>query len=525
MPTITLTHRRPPWYLTLPALGSVAAVLLPLGYLVFQSLQAKELPQVWNKGSAMLLSNTMLLSGAVLLATTLLALPLAWLTVRTTLIGRRMFSILCVLPLAIPGYVMAYALLSLGGEYDSVLQNLFGWKVGRPKGFWGAALALTAYNLPYMYLTLRAAMQDLDPSLEEAARSLGRGRIGVLWSVIRPQLQPAFLAGAMLVILHVVADFGVVSLMGFDTFSRQLWTMYNTSTAQETAPVAMLLLGLACIFIAIEMAFLRKIRLDRAGIGVARKQALFRLGFWHVPAFLLFAIILLISVIVPAGTVIYWFSRLENPKIISDVWVALGKSVQGSIPAAFFATLLAIPIATMRARYPSKRSFLLERLPFIGYATPALAFALSLIMLCTADWVPDWFFHMTYQTLPLLVFAYTVHFLAEAVGPVRSSMYLAGPRLEEASRSLGAGRVETFFRVTLPVLRHGLIVSLALVFLSCMKELPLTMLLAPPNFETLAKNVWGYTENVEFAKAAPHALAILIFSAAFVGVLLMEGRK
>ena len=520
-----LTHRRPPWYLTLPAIGSVAAIAVPLIYLLVQSLRAEDVAGAFSKSSAMLLSNTMLLAGSVLLATTLLALPLAWLTVRTTLVGRRVISVLCVLPLAIPGYVMAYALLSLGGEYDSVLGKLFGWHIARPTGFYGALLALTAYNLPYMYLTLRAAMQDMDPSLEEAARSLGRGRFSVLWTVVMPQLQPAFLAGAMLVILHVVADFGVVSLMGYDTFSRVLWTTYNTSRAEEAAPVAMLLLILACVFIAIEMAFLRKIRLDRAGLGVARKQALFRLGWWHLPVYLLIALLFIVSVVVPAGTVLYWMGQLTNAKVMGDVWTALGKSVQASIPAAFCATLLAIPIAIMRARYPSRPSFLLERLPFIGYATPALAFALSLIMLCTASWVPDWFYKSVYQSLPLLIFAYTFHFLAEAVGPVRSSMYMASPRLEEASRALGRGPVATFFKVTLPVLRHGLIVSIALVFLSCMKELPLTMLLSPPGFETLAKNVWDYTENVEFAKAAPYALAILMFSAAFVGVLLLEGKE
>ena len=98
-----LTHRRPPWYLTLPAIASVAAIALPLIYLMVQSLRAEDVAGAFSKSSAMLLSNTMLLSGAVLLTTTLLALPLAWLTVRTTLVGRRLISVLCVLPLAIPG--------------------------------------------------------------------------------------------------------------------------------------------------------------------------------------------------------------------------------------------------------------------------------------------------------------------------------------------------------------------------------------------------------------------------------------
>lgn len=503
----------------------MAAVALPLGYLAVQSLRAEELPPVFTESNAALLWRTMLLASVVLTVTTLLGLPMAWLTVRTNLAGRRMLAVLAVLPLAIPGYVMAYALLSLGGAYDSVLGNLFGWQIDRPRGFLGAVLALSAYNLPYMFLTLRAAMQDLDPSMEEAARSLGRGRLAVLWTVVMPQLKPAFLAGAMLVILHVVADFGVVSLMGYDTLSRVLWTTYNTSTAQEAAPVAMMLVALACGFIVVEMGLLRRVRLDRAGIGTARKQSLVRIGWWHPLVYLLFAAVFLISVVVPAGTVAYWMSRLGAVQWWPDVREALLRSVEASVPAAICATAIAVPIALMRARYPSKSSFVLERLPFIGYATPALAFALSLIMLCTATWVPDWLYERIYQSLPLLIFAYTFHFLAEAVGPVRSSMYLAGPRLEEASRALGRGRVATFFRVTLPVLRHGLIVSMALVFLSCMKELPLTMLLAPIGFETLAKNVWDYSENVEFAKAAPFALAILLFSAAFVGVLLLEGRE
>jgi iron(III) transport system permease protein len=512
--------------------------------------QADEMPSLLTAGNAGLLANTMLLAGGVLLITTFLALPLAWLTVRTTLAARRFWSVLAVMPLAIPGYVTAYALLSLGGAYDSVLGNLFNWQIARPRGYLGALLALSAYNLPYMFLTLRAAMQDLDPSIEEAARSLGRGRIGVICSIVLPQLAPAFLAGAMLVILHVVADFGVVSLMQYDTFSLKLWNAFTSEGTTGAAPYALTLTLVSCVFIVIEMAFLRKLRLDRAGVGVARKQAMFRLGWLQLPVCLAMAALFVLSVVVPAGTVIYWMGRIEGLKVIGDfawtIWNAIVpaawehavESSQGAVlagalwssfvvsfPAAVCTTLLAVPIALMRARYPSRTSFLLERLPFVGYAVPALAFGLSLVVLCNAKWVPDWFYRLFYQSLPLVVVAYAFHFLAEAVGPVRSSMYMASPKLEEASRSLGRGRVATFFRVTLPVLRHGLIVSMALVFLSCMKELPLTAILSPPGFETLAWSAWDRTNNVQFAEAAPFALAILIFSAAFVGVLLLEGRE
>jgi iron(III) transport system permease protein len=149
----------------------------------------------------------------------------------------------------------------------------------------------------------------------------------------------------------------------------------------------------------------------------------------------------------------------------------------------------------------------------VGYATPALALALGVVfvVLRAAPWL--------YQTAGLLVFVYSVHFLAQAVGPVRAGLHLAAPRIEEASRSLGLGPVATFRRVTLPILRPGLAAAVVLVLLSCVKELPLTFILAPLDFETLALNVYSYTTEAMFAEAAPYALAIVLLSALLTSVV------
>jgi iron(III) transport system permease protein len=124
-----------------------------------------------------------------------------------------------------------------------------------------------------------------------------------------------------------------------------------------------------------------------------------------------------------------------------------------------------------------------------------------------------------YQTAGLLVFAYTVHFLAQAVGPVRAGLHVATPRIEEASRSLGFGPIATFRRVTLPILKPGLVAAATLVFLSCIKELPLTIILAPLDFETLALKVYGYATEAMFAQAAPYALTIVLLSALLASIL------
>lgn len=460
----------------------------------------------------------MLLLCGVLFVVTALALPAAWLTSRTNLIGSKYFTLLLVLPLAVPGYVMAYALLGLAG-YKGMLSTMMGRTVMPLTGYWGALLALSLYNFPYMFLNLRSALMDLDPSLEEAARSLGDGRRAMLRRVIVPQLTPAYMAGAMLVALHVIADFGVVSLMGFDTFSLKLYVNLEYGDRANASRIGLLLLVFAAILITVEMWFLRGLRLDRVGGGAQRATRLVRLGWLQTPGVVLLGLIFIAGVVVPAATLIYWLSQIESMgSIMATVWDALSSSLLLGVLPAICATALAVPIAIMRARFPSRRSLIYERLPYIGYATPALAFALSLIFFARhLPWL--------YQSFGLLVYALTLHFMAEAVGPVRSSLYLATPRMEEASRSLGRGRFATFVRVTLPTLRNGLIVSMALVFLSCMKELPLTMLLSPPGTRTLATRVWSYSDDAQFHLAAPHALMILIFSCGFVALLLVSGRQ
>ncbi|MER3484405.1 MAG: iron ABC transporter permease, partial [Meiothermus sp.] len=130
-----------------------------------------------------------------------------------------------------------------------------------------------------------------------------------------------------------------------------------------------------------------------------------------------------------------------------------------------------------------------------------------------------------YQTLGLLVMAYALYFLAEAIGPIRSSLYQAPPRLEEAARGLGYPPAQAFLRATFPLLRRGLLSGMALVFLSSVKELPLTFLLAPVGYDTLATRIWSYTSEAQYAEAAPYALLIVLFSACFVGLLLTQERR
>ena len=220
-------------------------------------------------------------------------------------------------------------------------------------------------------------------------------------------------------------------------------------------------------------------------------------------------LLFVVTVCIPATTVVLWMFRGVETSALDGLWVAVVGSVRVAVPTALCCGILAVPFAYIGVRLFSRSAAMLSRIPYFIYAVPPLAFALSIIF-CVGS----------RETILVLICACVLHFLAEATGPVRSSIYQTSPHLEEAARSLGCSPIEAFFRTLFPLLVRGMLVAIALVFLATMKELPLTLLLRPPEFETLAANVWDYTEDAMFSNAAPYAFLILVFSGIFVGLLI-----
>ena len=517
------THRRSTHgYFFIPAVVVGIGGLIPLVYLLTKAFSAEVpalLEVVFRWRNARLFLNTLLLALGVLALDLIVATPAAWLTSRTDLKGKRLFTVLSVLPLAIPGYVMAYTLLALGGNMG-IVAELFGVRLPRLSGYWGALLALGAYTSPYLFLNLRTALLGLDPSLEESARNLGYRYPEVFWHIILPQLRPAFYASGLLISLHVLGDFGVVSLMRYETFSYALYIEYTLSFEHTYAAwLALMLLTFTGCLLYFETKLLNRVTLHRAGRGTFRELSLIALGAWRVPAYLYLCLLAALTVIIPIGAILLWIFRGFDVSALQGLVEGLMGSLSVAIPTGVLCAILAVPLAYMEVRHPSRTSNMLARVAYIVYAIPPLAFALSLILF-VLNTVP-----FIYKTLPVLIYACTLHFLAEAIGPVRSSLYQTSPHLEEAARSLGYPPLQAFLRTLLPILMRSMLTATAFVFLATMKELPFTFLLSPPGYETLALNVWSYTSEAMFAEAAPYALAILIFSGIFVGVLIRhEGQ-
>lgn len=502
-------------------------MVLPVVYLVIRASNAgpaKAWETITEPRTLQLLGRTVMLTLAVTLASVILAVPLAWLTARTDLPWRSFWIITSALPLVIPSYVAGFAFVSaLGprGQVQSWLEPLGVERLPEIYGFFGAWLVLTLFTYPYVLLTVRAAIRGLDPALEESALILD-GRRRALFKAVAPQLRPAVASGSLLVALYTFHDFGAVSLLRFDAFTNAIYLQYRGSFDRSVAAILSLMLIVVTTTLVLAEVMSRGRasyhRLNTAGgRRVARQTAL---GIWRWPAFAGCCLLASMTLVVPLGFIGYWLYReaASGKPLVPAVMTVL-RSFEASALGTVMCVVAAIPVALLIARHPGRLSRMVETGAFVGHALPGVVVALALVFF-GARYAP-----VLYQTRWMLAFAYTVLFMPLAVGSLRASMLQVSPQVEEASRTLGRSGLGTWRAVTFPLIRPGLIAASALVFLSIMKELPATLMLAPTGYSTLATRVWGATNEVLYGPAAVHAVALVVLASIPLGILLVKDRR
>ncbi len=508
--------------LWLPAILLVGAILLPLVYLWLRAVQGEQglFELVLRPSTLRILGNSLGLAASVAFCSALIAVPIAWLTVRTDLPLRRLFSVLTALPLVIPSYIGAYLMVStLGprGLVQSWLQPLGVERLPSIYGFPGALVVLTLLTFPYTLLSVRASLLGIDPALEDASRVLGRNRWQTFWRVVFPQLRPGMAAGSLLVVLYTLRDFGAVSIMRFNTFTRAIYIQYQSLIDRSgAAALALVLVLLALGLLAAEWGIRQRGRhYGSSPKAVAPVQV--ALGRWKWPAMIFCSLVVLFSLLIPAVNLVYWLVRgLGAGEQVGALWAQTWNSFWISAVAALVTMASALPVVVLSVRRPGRLSQVLERSTYLGFAMPGVVIALALVSFGSN------FATLIYQTSPLLIFAYLVLFIPQAVGSVRASLLQVHPNLEEAGRSLGRPPLQVFLRVTAPLVRPGLAVGFALVFLTVMKELPATLILSPIGFKTLATSVWSAVSAAYFAQAALPALLLIVVSSVPMAFLILR---
>jgi iron(III) transport system permease protein len=317
------------------------------------------------------------------------------------------------------------------------------------------------------------------------------------------------------VALYAIQDFGAVSLMRFPAFTQAIYLQYRGAFDRTPAAIlSLMLVVLALTILTLERRARGRARYYGSGGGTDRPLPPIALGPWRWPALGLCLAVTLIGLVLPLVVLTFWLLRgLGAGGEAVAAWGAMGNSVLASGAGATIAIAAGLPVAILAARYQGRWSSLAERTSYLGYALPGIVVALSFVFFA-ANYLP-WI----YQSLPLLVVAYLVLFLPQAVSPLRSTLLQVSPRIEEAGRALGSGPWRSFRRLTLPLISRGALAGFALVFLTAMKELPATLLLRPTGFETLATEVWTAASVGFYSEAAVPALVLVAVSAVPLYVL------
>jgi iron(III) transport system permease protein len=489
-------HR--PWGLLALSTAVAVVLVLPLVFLLIEAHGegvSTIVNLVFRPLTAKLLWNTVRLAVVVTVLCAVIGTATAWFVERTDLPGRRVWAVLVVVPLAIPDFVASFGWASLST-----------WV----QGFRGAVLVMTLSVYPLVYLPVAASFRGADPGQEEVARSLGAGRLQTFWRITLGQARVAILGGCLLVTLVLLAEYGAFEILGYQTFTTEIFTEFNVSFNIPTACALALVLVLVSLVVLLGERLVRgRARVSRSGRLAQRVAHPRRLGRATPVVLAGFALLVALALGVPVGASVYWMLEsghafLTGVSLLDAAWhTALYSGL-----AAALATVMALPVALLAVRHRGRVYELLERSTYLVLAMPGLVIALAF-----SYFTERYAGGFLYQSAPLLVIAYAVLFFPLALVGVKASVAQAPVRLDEVSRSLGQTRLRTLRRVTLPLVGPGLTAAFCLVFLTAVTELTATLILIPTGVQTLATQFWAYQQNLAYGQAAPFALAIIAIAA------------
>ncbi len=486
-----------PWGLLGMSLAVALVLLTPLAFLLIESSGVgftTIVHLIWRPLTATLLWNTVQLTVVVTVLCAIIGTLTAWCVECTDLPGRRIWAVLVVVPFAIPDFVVSFGWSSISTWVE---------------GFRGAVLVMTLAVYPLVYLPVAASFRSADPSMEEVAHSLGLGPIRTFLRVVVGQARTAILGGCVLVALVILAEYGAFEILGYRTFTTEIFTEFNTFDVPTACALSLVLVVLSILVLGGDVLARGRGRLVRADPFAQRVRHQHRLGRATVPVLVGFVALVGLALGVPIGSSVYWMFEGGAHSLTGVSLLSAALHTAGYAAAAgILATLLSLPVALLAVRHRLRLGHMLERSTYLVLALPGVVIAFAL-----SYFTERYLGGFGYQQAPLLIVAYAILFFPLALVGVRASVAYAPVRLEETARSLGQGRMAVLIRVTLPLVGPGLAASFCLVFLATVTELTATLILIPTGVQTLATQFWAYQQNLSYGQAAPFALVIIAVAA------------
>jgi len=517
--------------LSLAALVTGLALALPVITIILLALTPTE--NVWPHLIGTVLPGyvlrTVLLMAGVGVITFVVGTAVAWLVTMCRFPLRPLFLWASLLPLAMPGYIVAYAyvdFLSYAGPLQTWLRGLFGWK--SPADYWfpeirslgGAIVVLSMVLYPYVFLTARASFIRQPATQLEVARALGRSPWGAFRAVALPLARPGIAVGVSLALMECLNDIGAAGFFGVRTLTLGV---YTTWLSQGNLGGAAQISAVMLLFIFLLVWFERSARRKQSFVLPAqrpRQPDRIRLNGWQrVLAVLVCGLPIVIGFVIPALVLLNfaatrWADAL-SPAYLDAVYHSLLLAALAAAIAVALGLVLGYANRAMQQGFTTR----VIRLAALGYAIPGTVLGIGvLIPLAGFDNALDGFLRAQFGistglllsgTIAAIVFAYVVRFLAVSFGAIESGLQKVTPNVAAAARTLGRGPISAFFEVHLPLLRPALVSAALLVFVDCMKELPATLILRPFDFETLATTVFMLASLDQLEESALPALTIV----------------
>ena len=536
--------RLDPW--SVGAVLIAAIVLMPIGAVLW--IAATPAENIWPHMLATVLprylSTTLALMVGVGALTAAVGTGAAWILTMYRFPLSRVLDYALLLPLAIPAYIGAYALvdfLEYAGPVQGALRGAMGWQTARDYWFPEvrsvpvAILVLAAALYPYVYLLARAAFREQSGCSYEVARALGSGPWALFLRVGLPLARPAVAAGVALAAMETVNDYGTVSYFGVQTLTTGIFSVWlSGGNAGGAAQLSLVMLVMILGLVAVERAGRRNLRFHQTS-RAARPVAPIRLrGLRAWVATALCLVPFSLGFLLPVGVILG--IALRNP----EAWVSpgLGRALANTLVSGGVAAGLTVSAALFLVygvRLAGQRlPRLLLPVTTIGYAAPGAVLAVGLLIPLAAldQRVADLVLRVTGHdpgliltgTPAALVLAYSVRFFAIAQGAVDSAFGRVSPSLPMAARSLGRSAGGALQSVYMPLMQRSVATALLVVFVDCVKELPATLLLRPFNYDTLATRVHEKASLENLGDAAPAAILVMLVGLAAVGLMARANR-
>tara|TARA_B110000211_G_scaffold43285_1_gene45304 strand:- start:6661 stop:8286 length:1626 start_codon:yes stop_codon:yes gene_type:complete len=507
-----------------------AFILLPVIVIASYALQADGalwqhlLDTVLNE----YLVNSLLLLLGVGVGVLLLGVPTAWLTSMCSFPGRRWLSWALLLPLAMPAYIIAYTytgLLDFAGPVQTWIRDLTGLGYGdywffEIRSLGGAIVMMSLVLYPYVYLMARAAFLEQSLSSIEVGCSLGYSRWRAMWSLALPMARPAIITGLSLALMETLADYGTVQYFGVSTFTTGIFrTFYGYGDTAAAAQLAASLLAFVMLLVLLERYSRRRARYHSAAESRARADLIPLMGSKAFMAVVLCTAPLMFGFITPVTQLLLW-AVFEAESLGWDFVSLAWNSFSLAFLAAIIVVVLAIILSYAKRTKPIKPVRTVIAMAGFGYALPGTIIAIGvLIPLAWADHSLIALFEnfgwdnpglILSGSLVALLFAYTVRFLAVALGSVQSGLEKIKPSLDHAGRSMGHSPLAILRKIHVPLMRTSILTAVLIVFVDVLKELPATLILRPFNFNTMAVRAYELASDERLVDAAPASIMIVL---------------